>query len=350
MTRVVEGFVFGLGFFAVFVAVAFRVAADVDLGPDHDTLTHQVVIDAIPADARVLRNVGERAALPFVGRHDRAYDFYTYQTALSSAEQNRRFADLLSSHGWARVFPLGGRGGPPSADEWCRGSVGVTIPSATAGSLPSYGVALFGRRPFGDAPCHTLALTEYFSDTTVAAAAITLPFVVYLAMAQRRRSRGIAVRGVTLTRGGGVAQHAASFAWVPYLVVAMRPLPELELPALVRTVGIVLAVAGVVFAVRAMRTLGRHFDLEPEVHRGHEIVRSGPYGLVRHPIYTGLAIHSIGAMLATGNALFIGGTLLVTFPVFVMRARAEERLLREELGAEYDRYARDVPMLVPRLR
>jgi protein-S-isoprenylcysteine O-methyltransferase Ste14 len=96
-------------------------------------------------------------------------------------------------------------------------------------------------------------------------------------------------------------------------------------------------------------TLGRHYDLVLEVHAGHELVRTGPFAWVRHPVYTGLAIHFIGACLATGNVLLILGTLLVTFPAFYARARAEERLLREQFGGEYDRYAKEVGMLVPLL-
>ena len=63
------------------------------------------------------------------------------------------------------------------------------------------------------------------------------------------------------------------------------------------------------------------------------------------PIYTGLALHFIGACLATGNLLLIAGTLGASFPAFYLRAAAEERLLRGRLGLAYDAYARRVPML-----
>jgi len=82
-------------------------------------------------------------------------------------------------------------------------------------------------------------------------------------------------------------------------------------------------------------------------HLCDELVRRGPYALVRHPVYTGLALHFAGVCLATGNALLIAGTLLVSYPALYLRARAEEALLREKFGAEYEKYAREVPMLVP---
>jgi len=134
---------------------------------------------------------------------------------------------------------------------------------------------------------------------------------------------------------------------VPYLVIALRPGPEVIVPDELRWLGVVLCALGVVFAVWSVVTLGRHYDLVLEVHADHELVRRGPYGVVRHPVYTGLGLHFAGVCLATGNLLLIAGTLLVTYPAFYLRARAEEGLLREQFGAEYEKYAREVPMLVP---
>lgn len=179
---------------------------------------------------------------------------------------------------------------------------------------------------------------------------ITGSFLVYIVIAQLARSRGIGTRGPTTDRARGFAQSSPIFVFVPYLIVILRPGPELPFGDAVRWFGLILAVAGVAFALWAMRTLGRHFDVELEVHEGHEVIERGPYALVRHPIYTGLAIHFIGACLATGNLLLIAGTLAGSFPAFYLRAVAEERLLSGRLGPAYAAYARRVPMLVPFLR
>lgn len=80
---------------------------------------------------------------------------------------------------------------------------------------------------------------------------------------------------------------------------------------------------------------------------GHRVVDSGPYRLVRHPIYTGFigASWALALLVATPAAL-IGAAILTV--VMTTKARAEERLLRRELGiAAYDDYARRTPMLVP---
>ena len=129
--------------------------------------------------------------------------------------------------------------------------------------------------------------------------------------------------------------------------MAARVQPELDVADPLRWFGLALIVAGPAFSYWSAATLGAHFDLDVEVHGGHEIVVRGPYRIVRHPVYLGIAIHFIGACLATGNVLLILGTILGTFPALYFRARAEERLLRASLGPAYDAYARRVPMLIP---
>lgn len=173
---------------------------------------------------------------------------------------------------------------------------------------------------------------------------------MFIVSAQLARRRALTRRGVTLRTAGGLASLAPYFFWVPYVVIALRPGPEADAPGSLQRLGLVLCVLGIAFSLWSIVTLGRHYDLVLEVHQDHELVRRGPYALVRHPVYTGLGLHFAGACLATGNLLLIAGTLLVSYPAFYARARAEERLLRDQFGADYEAYAREVPMLVPRLR
>ena len=181
--------------------------------------------------------------------------------------------------------------------------------------------------------------------TIVAIASIA----TFMAVAQLSRLRGLARRGETLARSRGLAHYVAYFFFVPYVVIAARPGPELDVPEPLRWVGLALVVLGIAFALWAIATLGRHYDLELEIHRDHELVRNGPYRFVRHPVYTGLGLHFAGACMATGNLLLIAGTLLATYPALYLRAKIEERLLRDRFGAKYDAYAREVGMLVPLL-
>jgi protein-S-isoprenylcysteine O-methyltransferase Ste14 len=165
--------------------------------------------------------------------------------------------------------------------------------------------------------------------------------------AQTAQRRAVSRRRATVRTAGGLAALPPYFFWVPYLVIVLRPGPELIVPPLLAWLGVALSALGVAFSLWAIVALGRHYDLVLEVHEDHELIRGGPYGLVRHPVYTGLALHFAALCLATGNLVLILGTLLVSYPAFYLRARAEETLLRQRFGAEYEKYAREVPMLVP---
>jgi protein-S-isoprenylcysteine O-methyltransferase Ste14 len=111
-----------------------------------------------------------------------------------------------------------------------------------------------------------------------------------------------------------------------------------------------VTVAGTLFTWWARLHLGLMWSHAVTRKEGHRVVDTGPYGLVRHPIYTGLiaALLATGIAVATATALL--GALLITFGLF-QKARIEERFLATELGADvYGPYCRRVPMLIPFLR
>jgi protein-S-isoprenylcysteine O-methyltransferase Ste14 len=108
-----------------------------------------------------------------------------------------------------------------------------------------------------------------------------------------------------------------------------------------------LTLAGMSLTWWARIYLGRFWSSAITRKEGHRVIDTGPYGLVRHPIYTGL----IGAILATGVAIgtvtALLGALLIAFGLW-RKARMEEGFLTTELGADvYGLYRRRVPMLVP---
>src|SRR5436309_14236583 len=83
---------------------------------------------------------------------------------------------------------------------------------------------------------------------------------VFIVVAQISRARAVGTRGASVrVAARGPAQLVPYFFWVPYVVVALRPGPELEVPDVLRAVGCAAAVGGVAFALWAVRTLGRHY-------------------------------------------------------------------------------------------
>jgi protein-S-isoprenylcysteine O-methyltransferase Ste14 len=107
------------------------------------------------------------------------------------------------------------------------------------------------------------------------------------------------------------------------------------------------AFAGLLFAWWARIHLGRLWSSSVSRKADHHVVDTGPYGIVRHPIYTGIIFASAATAAMRGTALaWLGACVMTTG--WVIKARLEEVFLREELGVEtYGEYARRVPMLAP---
>ncbi len=104
---------------------------------------------------------------------------------------------------------------------------------------------------------------------------------------------------------------------------------------------------GFVFAWWARLHLGRLWSGTITRKENHRVVDTGPYALVRHPIYTGILFAAAALTVLEGTSAAIAGTLLLLVG-FWLKARLEERFLRNELGRDaYDAYARRTPMLIP---
>ncbi len=108
-----------------------------------------------------------------------------------------------------------------------------------------------------------------------------------------------------------------------------------------------LEAAGFLFCWWARIHLGDLWSGAVTRKEGHRIVDTGPYRLVRHPIYTGIIVALLATAIARGTLAAVIGLAVMTLG-FWMKARLEEGFLREGLGPEaYDAYRRRVPMLVP---
>jgi protein-S-isoprenylcysteine O-methyltransferase Ste14 len=111
-------------------------------------------------------------------------------------------------------------------------------------------------------------------------------------------------------------------------------------------IGVVILALGLLFAVWARVHLGRNWSGEVTVKEGHELIRTGPYAYVRHPIYTGLIAAVLGTAIASGTVRAAIGVLIIGAS-FVFKLRREEAFMRETFPGEYQRYAAEVPALVP---
>lgn len=110
----------------------------------------------------------------------------------------------------------------------------------------------------------------------------------------------------------------------------------------------ILTGAGLIFAWWARIHLGRLWsDWGMATKAAHRVVDTGPYRLVRHPIYSGLIFAAFATAIEKGTLAALLGAAILSFALYT-RARREEHFLRAELGERaYDAYARKTAMLVP---
>jgi protein-S-isoprenylcysteine O-methyltransferase Ste14 len=121
-------------------------------------------------------------------------------------------------------------------------------------------------------------------------------------------------------------------------------------PDVVAWVMVAVALAGFIFTWWARIELGRLWSSSVSRKADHHIVDTGPYRIVRHPIYTGIIVASVAAAAQRGTGEAWLGTSVMTLGWYI-KARLEEGFLRDELGPDaYDAYARRVPMLVPSVK
>ena len=112
--------------------------------------------------------------------------------------------------------------------------------------------------------------------------------------------------------------------------------------------GIVLTVAGMAFAVWARVHLGRNWSSAPMIKQQHELIRTGPYRWVRHPIYSGLLLSAVGTFLVNGKVRGVLGVVLI-YVAFVIKSRIEEEFMVRTFGGQYDEYRRTTGAIFPRV-
>lgn len=114
-------------------------------------------------------------------------------------------------------------------------------------------------------------------------------------------------------------------------------------------IGLLLTGLGLGLTVWARVHLGVNWSVAVAHKHEHQLVRTGPYARVRHPIYSGLLLAFLGALVARGDLGAFISCALMTLSL-VTKLRREERWMRETFGATYAQYSAAVPGLFPRLR
>jgi protein-S-isoprenylcysteine O-methyltransferase Ste14 len=176
---------------------------------------------------------------------------------------------------------------------------------------------------------------------------VWIAFLIYwMAMSlgnkQVVRKQSLAGRALQMAVGG----FAFMLLWGA--VFQTGPLAKRIIPLNVTwiAVGLALICAGIAFAVWARVTLGRNWSGIVTVKQDHQLIRTGPYAIVRHPIYSGLLLAIIGTAVSLGK---IRGFLAVVVILvgWWLKWRAEENFMVQEFGEQYEQYRRQTPALIP---
>lgn len=177
--------------------------------------------------------------------------------------------------------------------------------------------------------------------------AMWLAWLVYWALAARgtkqtQRREGLRSR---------LSYHLVLIVGAVFMAVPHVLGPQLEGLFVARapawqSLAVVLVALGLAFSVAARVWLGRNWSGTVTVKQGHELIRSGPYALVRHPIYTGMLLALIGSALMLANWRALIGLALIAASI-LRKLRIEERFMAQQFGEDYARYRAQVAMLVP---
>jgi protein-S-isoprenylcysteine O-methyltransferase Ste14 len=141
-----------------------------------------------------------------------------------------------------------------------------------------------------------------------------------------------------------------SFFLLFYEWTALGPLSRRFLPTQewIAWAGVAVTSLGIAIAVWARVCLGSNWSARVTLKEGHGLIRSGPYRLVRHPIYSGLLLGALGRVLTVGEWRAVVAVMLMV-AAHSRKAIREERMLSAEFGEEYAFYRRRTGFLFPRL-
>lgn len=170
-------------------------------------------------------------------------------------------------------------------------------------------------------------------------------FAFGLAFLARPRTAAAVERRRDPRAAAGLALQGLGY----FLVWLHAPDSGTTMPAAVQWLGVAIGAASALLAFTAVRHLGKQWAIRARLVEGHQLVTSGPYAWVRHPIYTGM----LGMLVATGLVLATLTRLAVGLGLFLagtrVRTSAEEALLRQEFGEAFEAYRQRTGWLLPGL-
>jgi protein-S-isoprenylcysteine O-methyltransferase Ste14 len=156
----------------------------------------------------------------------------------------------------------------------------------------------------------------------------------------------------TIERGGFLGYRVVAVVVIACFIAAGRLLdvsPQSQLWHTTLALAVVsdcIVLAGTAFTIWARITLGRNWSAEVTFKQDHELIESGPYALVRHPIYTGLLMMALGTAVNYGRAMGFAVFFALCGAIW-WKARQEERIMSSHFPEAYPEYKMRVRAIIP---
>lgn len=151
-----------------------------------------------------------------------------------------------------------------------------------------------------------------------------------------------------------ISTYFHQFLLLTSIYLAVGPLPWLthpflpNAPRLFLILGVAIQTASLSLAVWARRHLGRNWSAEVRIAVDHQLIRTGPYKNLRHPIYTGVLGMVLGSAIVVNQYhALLGFVILIV--AYLRKTRLEEKILLQTFGDEYDAYKHQTWALMPLL-
>jgi protein-S-isoprenylcysteine O-methyltransferase Ste14 len=187
--------------------------------------------------------------------------------------------------------------------------------------------------------------------TAIYFVAILVEIIIRIPLNKRRKQEKMSEQRVTRQERTllGLLSLAMFFLPIVYAATDWLDFANYTLPAWAGWLGVPI-IAGAVFVFwRAHADLGLNWSPSLEIREKHELITRGIYGVIRHPMYASQWLWVIAQPLLLQNWIAGFANLLVFIPFYFLRVQAEEQLMIDKFGSQYQAYMQRVGGVLPKL-
>jgi len=134
-----------------------------------------------------------------------------------------------------------------------------------------------------------------------------------------------------------------------WVVTPLLNTSKMEFPVWLRIVGIVIAIASLFYFRWIHKVLGANWSPTLEIRKGHELIKTGPYKTIRHPMYTQIWLWTIAQVFIVSNLVAGFSGIIVWAIHYFVRVSSEERMMIEYFGDKYLEYMKKTGRIFPKV-